>query len=216
MTGTLYGAYISPFFARVVIQIEAKTLDIETAPPVGGGMKSEEYLKLNPIGKIPTFVDGHVTIPESAVICEYLEDTYPQKPLRPAIAADRAKAMLINRVFDLYVIEPLLLLFQNLNPAERNQAVVDLGLANTMEGLKRTEMFISEGPYAIGMQMTLADCAIAPVLFYMERIMPMFGVDDHLAETPTLRTYWAALQKDAAVKTVLERMDVAVSAAMGG
>jgi glutathione S-transferase len=43
-----------------------------------------EYLKLNPLGVVPTLVvDGRPVI-ESNIICEYLEDAYPQHPLLPA------------------------------------------------------------------------------------------------------------------------------------
>lgn len=50
-----------------------------------------DYLKLNPTGVVPTLVyDGRVVI-DSSVICEYLEETFPEVPLRPADAYARAK-----------------------------------------------------------------------------------------------------------------------------
>ena len=48
-----------------------------------GDATRPEYLKLNPNGVVPTLVDQGATIIESTVICEYLEDTYPDPPLRP-------------------------------------------------------------------------------------------------------------------------------------
>jgi glutathione S-transferase len=42
-----------------------------------------EYLKLNPLGVVPTLVDNGSPIIESSIICEYLDDAYPQIPLRP-------------------------------------------------------------------------------------------------------------------------------------
>jgi len=42
------------------------------------------YLKLNPLGVVPTLVDNGVAVIESSLICEYLEEAYPQVPLRPA------------------------------------------------------------------------------------------------------------------------------------
>lgn len=51
---------------------------------------SDDYLKLNPNGIVPTLVhDNHVII-DSSVINEYLEDVFPEKPLRPKEAADVA------------------------------------------------------------------------------------------------------------------------------
>jgi glutathione S-transferase len=49
-----------------------------------GDQNKPDYLKLNPKGVVPTLVhDGHV-ITESTVICEYLEDAFPEPHLRPA------------------------------------------------------------------------------------------------------------------------------------
>ena len=54
----LYGAIASPYVARVVMYAKIKGVDLPLmeAP---GGIKSPEYLKLNPIGKMPTLdLDG--------------------------------------------------------------------------------------------------------------------------------------------------------------
>lgn len=41
------------------------------------------YLELNPLGVVPTLVEDGRPVIESSIICEYLEDRYPQVPLRP-------------------------------------------------------------------------------------------------------------------------------------
>jgi len=56
-----------------------------------GDVHRPEYLKLNPKGVVPTLVDNGRVIIESTVICEYLEDAYPENPLLPADAFGRAK-----------------------------------------------------------------------------------------------------------------------------
>ena len=61
----------------------------------------------NPLGKIPFLEHDDRLFFESEVICEYLEDCFPEKPLRPASPEDRAKARLITRTLDLYVMPPL-------------------------------------------------------------------------------------------------------------
>ena len=43
-----------------------------------------EYLKLNPKGVVPTLVHGDNIVTESTVICEYLEDSFPENPLMPS------------------------------------------------------------------------------------------------------------------------------------
>ncbi|MFX6213611.1 glutathione S-transferase N-terminal domain-containing protein, partial [Acinetobacter baumannii] len=48
-------------------------------------MKSPEYLKINPFGKVPVLVDGDVVIYELGAICAYLADKFSDKGLAPAL-----------------------------------------------------------------------------------------------------------------------------------
>jgi len=47
--------------------------------------KAPEFLKINPAGKLPTLVDGDSRIFESAAICLYLGDKFPESNLAPRI-----------------------------------------------------------------------------------------------------------------------------------
>ena len=59
-----------------------------------------EYLKLNPKAVVPTLVhDGQVLV-ESTVICEYLDDEFPQVPLKPRKSMDRARMRLWTKAVD--------------------------------------------------------------------------------------------------------------------
>jgi glutathione S-transferase len=55
-----------------------------------GDQLKPEYLRLNPKGVVPTLVDNGGPIVESNVICEYLDDAYPERPLRPDDPVERA------------------------------------------------------------------------------------------------------------------------------
>jgi glutathione S-transferase len=59
-----------------------------------------EYLKLNPVGVVPTLVHDGVPIINSFCIMEYIEDVFPQSPLRPADPAQRAKQRLWSWLAD--------------------------------------------------------------------------------------------------------------------
>ena len=50
----LYSLDLSPYASRVRVSIYAKKLPIEIVAPPAAGIKSAEYLALNPMGKIPT------------------------------------------------------------------------------------------------------------------------------------------------------------------
>jgi glutathione S-transferase len=65
-----------------------------------GEHQQDWYLKLNPRAVVPTLVDGDIVVPESNVINEYLDDRFPQRPLRPADALGLARMRLWTKQLD--------------------------------------------------------------------------------------------------------------------
>jgi glutathione S-transferase len=59
-----------------------------------------EFLRINPRGLVPVLVDEGQPIIESTIIMEYLEDRFPERPLRPAAPAARAAMRLWTKVPD--------------------------------------------------------------------------------------------------------------------
>jgi glutathione S-transferase len=209
----LYQANLSPFAARVRVQIYAKGLDVQfEAPP--GGLGSPEFLKINPTGKVPCLVDGAFALPESEVICEYLEDKFPAHSLRPADPHMRAKQRLLNRLADLYIYPPASKLFQQMNPKTRDQAVVDAALTELDKGLKNIEMFVQGPRYALEGRLTLADCALATILFFPGKLLPALGRADAFADVPKLGTYMKEIAADPVVKKVWDEMNAALTERM--
>ena len=88
---TLYGSTGSPFVRKVLFVLAVKELPFEHIQqlPFTG---DPEYLKINPLGKIPSLRDAELLLGDSTVICEYLEDAYPQPPVYPAEVNDKARA----------------------------------------------------------------------------------------------------------------------------
>ena len=56
----------------------------------GAGMKSPEFLAVNPMGKVPAIVHGDAVVTEVAAICAYLADAFPEAGLAPRSAEARA------------------------------------------------------------------------------------------------------------------------------
>ena len=50
-----------------------------------GAQKRIEYLAINPMGKVPALKDGDATLAESAAICAYVAERYPQANLAPKL-----------------------------------------------------------------------------------------------------------------------------------
>ena len=87
----IHGVHGSPFVRKVFVALELKGVEYEIVPqmPFSG---DQEYLKLNPLGKVPTLVDGDFVLGDSKVICRYLESAYPEPALYPDDVKERAMA----------------------------------------------------------------------------------------------------------------------------
>ena len=79
---------------------------IEPVDYAKGGHKRPEFLKLNPMGKLPTVVDDGVAVAESGAILAYLADKYPGAGLAPAPADPRRADYLRWLFFAAGVMEP--------------------------------------------------------------------------------------------------------------
>jgi len=211
MTPILYGAPLSPYTMRIFIQISAKGLDIPLEGPPGG-LKSETFLTMNPIGKMPVLKVGDAALPESDVIGEWLEETHPETPMQPGDPIERGQCRLIARVAELYVMNAMLPLFGQLNPEARDPAIVARTLEDLNTGLMRLDAFIAPGPYAYGERLTIADCAAAPFLIFVERFAPAFGVAKPFAGLANVSAYWDAIQADPHVAKALGMMQEALDA----
>jgi len=65
-----------------------------------GDQHKPEYLKLHPGGVVPTLIHDGVVIRESTIINEYLDDAFPENPLRPISAAGRWRMRLLTKQLD--------------------------------------------------------------------------------------------------------------------
>lgn len=101
MTITLYSGPISYFARKVEIALGEKGLAFERImvpfnQSAGYSPKHPEVLKANPKAQVPVMIDGDLTLFDSTLIFEYLEDAYPTPPLMPAGAKDRARCRMLE------------------------------------------------------------------------------------------------------------------------
>jgi glutathione S-transferase len=210
----LYGADLSPFVQRVKMQLAAKGLDYEYGLPPGG-FKSEEFLAINPIGKVPALVtDCGMALPESEVIVEYIEDAYPKPVLRPRKPDERAQVRLVSRINDLYLVPAMGKCFGLMAPT-RDPAAVAVALEDVNKALTHLERVMSGKKHAVGNKFTVADCAITPILFFITRITGVLGVKAVLKPYKNLTKYWKSREKDAVSAKAIEEMGRDMKARFG-
>ena len=85
MTLIVYEHPLSPYAQKVKIALDEKGVAYEAKMPVaiGSGQPDREFLKSNPRGEVPSLIDGEVSIFDSTIIVEYIEDKWPEPALLP-------------------------------------------------------------------------------------------------------------------------------------
>lgn len=208
----LYGGLASPYVARVVLFARLKGITLVPEMPAGG-IKTPEYLAKNPMGKMPVLEADGAVIPESEVICEYLEDLHPGTGGLPGTPAERARARLISRIHDVYLSSAVTTLFRNLNPAKRDDAAVAAAKTSAEAGFGYLEHFVVASPFAAGSQLSLADCALLPSIMILRKTaFPAYGLTDPTSGTGALGRWWTACEADAITGPFMKDYSAAVDA----
>src|SRR5215218_1989101 len=95
----IIGSYLSPYVRKVLVVLDQKGIPYEIDPiiPFFG---DDRFSKLSPLRRVPVLVDEDVTLCDSTVICEYLEERYPEPALYPRGAVGRARARWLEEFAD--------------------------------------------------------------------------------------------------------------------
>jgi glutathione S-transferase len=95
----IVGSYLSPYVRKVLVALHRKGIAYEIDPivPFFGDTR---FTALSPLRRIPVLRDDRVTLCDSTVICEYLDDRHPDPPLRPADPAERARSRWLEEFAD--------------------------------------------------------------------------------------------------------------------
>jgi maleylacetoacetate isomerase len=183
----LYDYYRSSACYRVRIALNLKGVDYEKRPVnlVESEQQGAEYRELNPQGLVPMLeIDGH-RLTQSLAIINYLDLRFPNQPLIPALAAERAHvvAMAMTVACDIHPLNNLRVLKYLKNELGQPQEEVDRWYAHWIrEGLPGLEAMAAprSGKFLFGDAPTGADVCLIPQLYNARR----FNV--RLDDFPTL------------------------------
>lgn len=209
----LYNLGLSNFATKSRIAIYEKGLNVELVDPPGG-MGSADYKKINPLGKVPSLqLDNGQIIAESEIINEYLEDKYPEKPLLPKDAEGRAKVRAFTRFHDLYLEPPMRAVFPKLFGQKLDDKFIEEKITEVNNRLDQLESMIGDS-YAASNNLTLADAALAPTMFFLTNFLPQFGSKGPTEGRPKIAAWWNKIQEQSSVKKAIGEQQVALTAMM--
>ncbi len=95
----IIGSFLSPYVRKVLVALELKGLqyEVDSITPFYG---NDEFTRLSPLRRIPVLIDDRVTLCDSTVICEYLDERFPAPPLLPRSPELRARARWLEEYAD--------------------------------------------------------------------------------------------------------------------
>ncbi len=141
-----------------------------------GEQRSPEFLALNPQGLVPALVDNGHLLTQSLAIIEWLDETYPNAPLLPGNAYDRAhiRSLALSVACDIHPLQNLRVLKHVKETYRQDQAGLDAWCRHWIEpGLKAFEAQLNSsgksGFFCVGDTPTLADICLIPQIFSAAR-----------------------------------------------
>jgi glutathione S-transferase len=156
MTLTLYGVPQSPFVRKARIALEEKGLPYQMEPPIPAQ---------HPMGKMPVLRDGDVLVPDSSVICAYLEKTHPSPRLHPEDPADYARALFLEEYADTAMTE-------GMGPIVFERIVKPNFLGQPTDTAKLEQLLAVASERWFGKPATVTGAPIPAVLDHLEAQLP--------------------------------------------
>ena len=177
---------------RIVLAEKGVSVEIEhvdTANP------PQDLIDLNPYCTVPTLVDRELTLYESRIILEYLDERFPHPPLMPVYPVARGESrLMMHRIEqDWYSL---------LHKIEHGQSYeIDAARKQLREQLLAIGPIFGRTPYFMNEEFSLIDCYLAPLLWRM----PTLGVDLSGPGTKELKGYMTRLfERDSFMASLTE------------
>ena len=162
-----YGQKVRVVLAEKELEYETVLVDLRKQE-----QRTPEFLRLNPLGKVPVLVDDDEVICDSTIINEYLEDEYPSTQLMPEDSQARAQVRWFEDYCDTeFVPYTTQLLVQLRKPdAERDVQQVEQIRERLRRGLYLLRDRLDTSEFIVGKEFTLADASWAPRMLVLGRL----------------------------------------------
>jgi glutathione S-transferase len=152
--------------------------EVKTISLADGDQKKPDYLKLNPNGAVPTLVDGDLVLWESAAICQYLADKFPDKRLAPPVGTPERGKYYQWIHYAMSGLEPAAVtIFMHTiqrPEADRVPALVNEAKERLSAAVKVVDDAVAGREWILGSQFTAADVMVGSTLAWCQ-MMGMLG-----------------------------------------
>ncbi|MBM5571134.1 MULTISPECIES: glutathione S-transferase family protein [Deefgea] len=182
---------LCPYVQRAAIVLLEKGVPFERRN-IDLANKPDWFLAISPLGKVPILQVGKTAIFESAVICEYLDETLPP-PLHPPHPLQRAQhrgwmelgSAILADIASFY--------------SAKDEATLEQKALQLQHKFAQINAVLGEGPYFAGKQFTLVDAVFAPIFRYLDAFDAIadFGL---LAQSPAVQAWRQALAQRPSVQ----------------
>lgn len=148
---------------RLVLAAKGVAYDLVQVDPA---KPPQDLIDLNPYSTLPTLVDRDLTLYDTSVVCEYLDERYPHPPLMPIDPLSRARLRLASVRIERDWLPEIEHIKAGGRPAETARKHLREHLLAALPLFKASKFFLNP-------EMSLADCLVAPVIWRL----PALGVD---------------------------------------
>jgi glutathione S-transferase len=189
----IIGSFISPYVRKVLVVLNLKGIPYQIDPIIPF-MGDDRFSRLSPVRRIPVLIDDRVTLADSSVICQYLDDRHAQPSLYPDDVADRARARWLEEFADTRMGEVFIWRLFNQRVIKRfvwgeqtDQAVVDRAVTQEIpDVLDYLEPMTPADGFLFG-ALSIADISIAA--FFRNAAFARYSIDPQ--RWPKLAAYVA-------------------------
>ena len=167
---------------RVRLVLAAKGVSYELVP-VDPSKPPEDLLDLNPYHSVPTLVDRDLVLYSAGVVSEYLDERYPHPPLMPVDPLSRARLRLAMLEIEKKWV-PQVQAIQG-----GNKMQVEAGRKALRELVLSSLPLFKAAKFLLNPEMSLADCAMAPIIFRLPALGIVLPKEAKLIEDYGLRIF---------------------------
>lgn len=164
---TLIGNPVSPYVRKVLAVCALKGIEVEI-DPITPFFSDEAFARINPLRRIPVWIEGDLTLCDSSVIAQYLDETRPGPSIWPADPVQRARARWIEEYADTRLGDLLiwklffrLALQPRLFGVQPDEAELELTKSQLPDAFDYLESITPETGFLFGPDAGMADFALA-------------------------------------------------------